>query len=141
MNRPTHTVQFWRDPEDRRFWLAQLLDTPGCHTFGRTLAQAQERVNEAIAVWFDIDEDTFDVAYEVRDLPGGLLDEIAETLRLRDQAGELERKAVRATRNAAQRLVNDAGLSTRDAAQVLGLSHQRVAQLVRDERVAAPQAS
>jgi predicted RNase H-like HicB family nuclease len=30
---------------------------PGCHTYGRTLRQAEARIREALALWFDRDPD------------------------------------------------------------------------------------
>jgi transposase-like protein len=50
--------------------------------------------------------------------------------RRRERARSAEAEAAAATRDAAQALV-DSGLSHRDAAELLGLSHQRVHQLLR----------
>ena len=50
--------------------------------------------------------------------------------RRRERARSAELESAAATREAAQALV-DSGLSYRDAAELLGLSHQRVHQLLR----------
>lgn len=55
----------------------------------------------------------------------------AQALRaLRVEVEENERQLARRTAVAAQKLVNDCGMSTRDAGKVVGVSSQRVQQLV-----------
>jgi predicted RNase H-like HicB family nuclease len=130
--RPTHRVRIWRDPEDARWWLARLLDE-GPVTQGRTLAEAREMARDMIALWTRTDEDSFDLAFEL-DLPGDLVQRIRELTQLRRDLAVQESKARGDLRALAARLVREHGLSMRDAADVLEISHQRVAQLVRDTR-------
>jgi predicted RNase H-like HicB family nuclease len=103
-------------------------ELPGCHTQGRTLARARGRIREAIALWLDVDETELTVADDVR-LPEPARQAVATARQARQHAQQAREAALGATRKAARVLVHG-GLSTRDAAELLGISHQRVAQLV-----------
>jgi predicted RNase H-like HicB family nuclease len=104
-------------------------ELPGCHTQGRTLARARERIREAIALWVDADEAELTIADDVR-LPEPARQAVARAREARQQAQQAQEAALAATRKAVRVLVHDGRLSTRDAAELLGISHQRVAQLV-----------
>ncbi len=99
------------------------------HTFGRTLAKARTHIREAAAVWFDVEEDAFEVAEELR-LPKPVKDRLARALRGRERAELAKETALSLTREAAEALVRTSHLSTRDAADLLGLSPQRVQQVL-----------
>ncbi|MGH8910269.1 MAG: type II toxin-antitoxin system HicB family antitoxin [Egibacteraceae bacterium] len=130
--RPTHRVRISRDPEDARWWLARLLDD-GPVTQGRTLAEAREMARDMIALWTNTDEGGFDLEFAL-DLPDDLVRRVGDLTQLRRDLAAQESKARGDLRALAARLVREHGLSMRDAADVLEISHQRVAQLVRDAR-------
>ncbi len=44
----TYTVRYERD--ERGWWVARVLGLPGCHTQGRSIAQARERIREALSL-------------------------------------------------------------------------------------------
>lgn len=54
---------------------------------------------------------------------------VSESRRQRQMAETANRRSAEALRRAAHALV-DAGISYRDAARIMGVSHQRIAQLV-----------
>jgi hypothetical protein len=64
-------------------------------------------------------------------LPAGYQQAAGQASRLRSQAADLRRQAAEHYRRAATTLT-DAGLSLRDTATIMGISYQRVAQLVED---------
>lgn len=113
-----------RDPDDRAAWLANVTGVRGAQTFGRSLAEAKRHAVEAAALWYDVEPDEFDVAWDIR------LGDLAKPLsQARDAIAHAE--ADRARRDTAVRALTDAGMSYRDIAELLGLSHQRVAQISR----------
>jgi predicted RNase H-like HicB family nuclease len=50
--KPSYVVRYERDADD--WWFAEVKDVPGCHTQGRTIEQARERIREALQAWFDL---------------------------------------------------------------------------------------
>lgn len=128
-NRPMYTARIERDPESS-YWLAELVEEQRCHTFGRTLAQVREMIRDAAATWYDVAPDSFDLRFEVV-LPGGVVAKAAQVRARHQQLRSAEREVVTDLRVTARRLTGELGLSMRDAADLLGISHQRVAQLVR----------
>ncbi len=111
------------------WWFVSVPELPGCHTQGRTLARARERIREAIALWLDVDEAELQIADDVR-LSEPARQATARARQARQHARQAQEAALATTREAVRVLVHDSRLSTRDAAELLGISHQRVAQLV-----------
>lgn len=107
-------------------WNVRIDDVEGCHTYGRSLRQAQSRIREALAVWLDREPDGLTI--EDR-LPASVASVAARVARVRRDAERAGEEAQKQTSDAVKRLT-DLGLSRRDAADVLGMSHQRVQQLV-----------
>lgn len=125
--RKTYTAVFERGRDGA--WEVELAEEPRVHSFARTLAKARLYIREATAVWFEVEEDTFDLIEDVR-LPKIVKDRVAKARRERERAQSAQEAAVTTTKEAAEALVRMGHLSTRDAAEVLGLSHQRIQQLL-----------
>ncbi len=127
MTKPTYTAVFERGRDD--FWEVELVEEPGVHTFGRTLAKARAHIRDATALWFDVDQDAFELVEDVR-LPKTVKASLARARRERERAEAASAAALTTTREAAEALVRTGHLSTRDAAELLGLSAQRVQQVL-----------
>ncbi len=110
-------------------WIASVPSIRGCHTHGRTLEQARRRIREALALWVD-DADAAELVEVVR-LPPGAREAIRRSVRARRAAEARRAEAQTAVTEAARALVQELDLGLRDAGELLGLSHQRVQQLVR----------
>ncbi len=122
----TYTARLEREKDGR--WTVELEEEPRVHTWGKTVAQALTRMCEAAALWFNTDEDQIDlIARPVLPKTTGRTVEAARAAR--DQARDADRLAVEQTRKAAAALTSR-GISMRDAAAILGISHQRVHQLL-----------
>ena len=119
---------------DGRAWVVSFDDLE-LSTWGRTLTKARQYAREALAVALDYDSvEHFESALAVEDRYD--IDE--DFARLSEERRHLEQwRADLEQRTAdAARLLVDKGLSTRDTATILGVSHARVHQLLGRERVA-----
>ena len=129
MAKKTYTVRYERDGDG--WWVATVPDVQGCHTQGKSIAQARKRIREALALSVDISGKAAD-ALE-------LIDNVQLPTKLA-KAVEAHEAAVEAAENHAAELqdkrakvakaLTAQGLSVRDVGEVLGISFQRVQQLV-----------
>ena len=121
----TYTAVYEHDA-DEDVWNVRIKGVTGCQTYGRSLRQAQGRIREALALWLDASP----VNLKIRDqFPGALAAVADDVSRARSAADRAGAKAQQQTVEAVKALT-ELGLSRRDAAELLGLSHQRVHQLL-----------
>lgn len=121
-----YTAVYWREGTN---WLVELSEEPRVHTFARTLAKAEQHIRDASALWFEKDDVPLKHVY--RDLPLETSEIVWTAREARSELASAEERALEATREGANRLMDGAGLSLRDAAHLLGISHQRLHQIVR----------
>ena len=121
----TYVVTLERD--ETGAWIAAVPSVPGCHTHGRSIEQALARTREALGLWVDDAEDAA-LEPDIRLTKGERV--ITRTVAAaRDRADAASAVARDTTADAARRLTA-AGFSRRDTAILLGLSHQRIQQLL-----------
>ncbi len=87
---------------------------------------------DAIAGVLDIAPDSFEIVV-TPEVPAAVRPMVEEAKKARSNAAKAQDAAAQLTRDAAQRLV-EGGLTVRDAGVLLGVSHQRIAQLARPAR-------
>jgi len=116
-----YTVTYEHDGD---WWVASVSRVKGCHTQGRSIAQARNRIRDALILF--IGESAAETAELVDDVRGGI--EVERALKAFRKADQLEQQAKEARAMAARDLVSM--FSRRDAGELLHLSHQRIQQLV-----------
>lgn len=117
-------VAIRHDPKDRSYWLVNVVGHPGAHTFGRSLAEAKRNAIEVVALWFELEPHQFEIDWDVR------LGDLARQVK-QAKAAMAHAELDRSRRDQAVKQLTDAGVSYRDVAELLGLSHQRVAQIAK----------
>ncbi|HEY5245608.1 MAG TPA: type II toxin-antitoxin system HicB family antitoxin [Acidimicrobiales bacterium] len=111
------------------WWALEVPEIPGVFSQARRLDQAEGMARDAIATMLDIAPDSFEV--EVVPILGleatMALDALAQA---KDELARAQQQATVATAAAVSALAARDHLTMRDAGKVLGVSHQRVAQLL-----------
>jgi predicted RNase H-like HicB family nuclease len=126
----SYRVAYERD--ESGWWVASVRGVRGCHTQGRTVDEARRRIVEALGLFVD-DVRRAKIVDEVK-LPAGAAQAIRNYATLRKRADAEDRRAAKAARRAVRVLRGGRlRMSARDAARLLGLSHQRVHQLTPDK--------
>ena len=118
---------------DGRWWL---IEVPGIGaTQSRGLASAEDQARDLVAAVLDVDIEGVSVDV-LPDLGDDVLDEVQDVRKRLADAAAAAAAAADDYRDLAARLVGDHGLTGADTATVLGVSPQRVSQLLREgERV------
>ncbi len=121
-----YRVHYERD--ETGAWIVTVPRVRGCHTYGRTVEQARARIREALALFVPNAESAIFVEH-IR-LPKRARAIVFRVRRERARAEAEQARARKAAAAAAQELTGTWRLSLRDAGELLGLSRQRVQQLV-----------
>jgi predicted RNase H-like HicB family nuclease len=122
----SYTVRYERDKAG--WWVASVLKVRGCHTQGRSINQARTRIREALSL-FIANADTVELLDDIK-LPLNAQKLVRQTIDNRKMVDAANSKFTKTQVKAAEVLIKDLGVSVRDAGEVLGISHQRVAQLL-----------
>jgi predicted RNase H-like HicB family nuclease len=126
MSRTKDYVAVYERDTESDAWLVHIKGIDGCQTYGRSLRQAEDRIREALALWLDRDADGLTITPE---WPSDLASVASEATLARSAASDAAEHAATTLARSAKQL-DRMGLSRRDAADILGVSHQRVQQLL-----------
>ncbi|MDQ1293503.1 MAG: hypothetical protein QG608_1384 [Actinomycetota bacterium] len=110
------------------WWVLSVPEVPGALSQVRTLSAAEEHVREAIAFVAGVPAGSFAVNIVPR-LPEQLTCDVAEARESAEAARTAQERASASVRHAVASL-REAGLSGSETARILGLSKQRVSQLI-----------
>jgi DNA-directed RNA polymerase specialized sigma subunit len=126
----TYTAVYSREPDGA--WIVYIRGhRHEIHSFARSLRKARENIRDALSLWYD-DAAKATIVDRV-ELEPGLKEELAETEELARIHSDVSRKLA-AKRRRAVRVLQKKGLGTRDIAELLELSQQRVSQIARGTR-------
>lgn len=126
---PKYVVTYEKD--EGGWWIAELRGVPGVNSDGRTVAEARGRVREALGLAVgDAAAARAELIDEVR-LPAEARKLVTRATGARARLEEVQAEAQASTVEAVRALRGKLGLSVRDIADLLGISHQRVQQLAR----------
>ena len=113
--------------QEERFWLLSVPELDVV-TQAKTLDRAEATVRDLVAVWLDVPLDSFAVEVEPR-----LDDDWTKLLReTRDARAAADKASARASEllRTSVATLHDAGLSAREVGSLVGVSYQRVQQLL-----------
>lgn len=111
------------------WWAIEVRPGRGLFTQARRLSGVEAMVRDLVALAEGVAPESFDVAVET-DLPPDLSAEVDAARELRETADRYQREAAAAARAVAAKLAERHGLPFRDIGRILGVSHQRVGQLL-----------
>jgi hypothetical protein len=106
-----------------------LSEEPRVTAEGQTLTKTRPLIRQATALWFHLDPTSFDLVEDVQ-LPEPIKSLVSHARAERKKAHAAQQAAVASSRQAAGILVRELNMTLRDAADLLGLSHSRIQQLL-----------
>ena len=112
------------------WWAISVPELKGVNTQARRLEKAEAMARDAIALFLDVPTDSFEIRVEPI-LPSELQKKVGRARKVRGEAEVMQAEAATVSAAVAADLVHGAHLTVRDAGRVLGLSHQRIAQLLK----------
>ena len=113
--------------DEEGWWVATVKGLQGVHTQARTIERARARIREALEA-AGVETEEIELRDDVK-LPAKVQNAILLARGAREEAEHQQERAQAALRAAARVLTQSVGLSVRDAAELLGISFQRVHQL------------
>jgi predicted RNase H-like HicB family nuclease len=126
--RKTYTARCTRSGN---WWAIDVPEVAGVHTQSKRLDSAEAMARDAITLMLEVPEDSFEIDVEPV-LPSDVEHALAEWADTVDEAKDAETKAKSAVIALLVLLVAKHGMSYRDAGKIVGLSHQRVQQILKE---------
>jgi predicted RNase H-like HicB family nuclease len=124
----TYTVTARRTGD---WWALEVPDVPGAYSQCKRLEQAPDLAREAIALVLDKDDADIDVTVEPQ-LPAEMTELVDSIHQAREAMEKMVREVQQVQVTAIHDLVNQCHLSYRDVGQIVGISHQRVSQVLKE---------
>lgn len=129
----SYKVTYERD--EAGWWVATVHGVPGVHTQGRTIGDARHRIREALALEIgDHAAETAALKDNVK-LPSEVRRILKESIKQKFRAEAQKAKAQKIQVQALRKL-QQLHLSRRDVGELMGVSHQRIQQLMTKNREA-----
>src|SRR5437868_3942649 len=131
-----------RDPDG--IWIVRIPEITGCHSYGRNLAEARRNILEAFECCTDVLSEqeiaTAEIADEIQ-LPSKAQTAVRRVLAQRKRQERDSEQLQHTMKTTVDLLIEDLGIGLRDVGQLLGLSHQRIHQLLDHKNTRPSEAS
>lgn len=128
MKHSTYTAHCVREDG---WWIVTVPEIDGVFTHARRLDQVLDLVRDAIALWLEVEPDSFGVVIEA-DVHG--ISAVEKAIEARHAADDAKVQASVTTTAAVVELFQGGRLPLRDIGTLVGISHQRVAQILDDAK-------
>jgi len=125
MKRKTYTARCVREGG---WWIVTIDELDGVFTHARRVDQVEGLARDAIALWLEAEPSSFDVVVDV-EIFGQARSALDEAREARREAEHAKAQAALTTTTAVVELFRG-GLPLRDVGALVGISHQRVAQIL-----------
>jgi hypothetical protein len=129
MTQNERRTYFARCQRSGDWWAITVPGLKGLYTQAKRLDQVEPIVRDAIALMLNIPSDSFDVKVQPKLHPDAE-DAVRRLSKARQEIEDAQAHFSAAARSAATSLVGGMGLTVRDAGRILGVSHQRIDQLI-----------
>jgi hypothetical protein len=116
-----------------QFWLVTIPEIQRT-TQARTLREVEPMARDLIAVMQQVDPQSFELKPDIM-FPSVAYEHWTRAAKLREESARVQTEAAEEARTAARALA-DLGLTVRDIGTLLGVSHQRAAQLIAEATAA-----
>lgn len=119
-----------RVSRENQWWVAEVDGMPAAATETRRLADLDAEVRDLLAGLLEVDEESLTIHYDFSQAFGTTAAEAWEQFVTERDELYRRQQQLEHDRSAIVRTLRDHGVSTRDVGKLVGLSHQRVSQLL-----------
>lgn len=109
------------------WWSITVPSLDGIASHSKTLSKVEQISRELISTWLDVSENTFEIN-KVISTPKSVSQLISKSKMLEEELVNKQADILQLKKQAVSTLL-EMGLTTREAAEILNISHQRVSQL------------
>lgn len=124
-------VRYIRD-RINKIWHAEISEAPQIRASAHSLDKVEEYARNALAALVNAPANDLHLRHDYH-LGGDAQEVVMTSIEARRIVNEATNQAARRTGEAARKLTEELGLSLRDAARILRLSHQRISQILVEE--------
>jgi hypothetical protein len=119
-----------RVSREGKWWVGEVPEVLGAATEVTQLSDLEVEIRDLLAGLLDLDDDDLELSWDMSEILGSEGQEVWDAYRRGRDELEIIKAKVESDRTKTLHALRSAGVSIRDTATLVGLSHQRVAQLL-----------